>query len=161
MTIISSNKLHKRDFNVDRMEEIKEVRPEINFTTCEAAKHHFECFILKVHFVEGFLFEKTKKHEGHLERTTSRGFNCTIYTSSVFPLSASLQVTLLQNHHQQQQHLDHSHHAQHPHDADDPQEIGWSNACVASIICLHQQKDIKDHFNEGGAHDREVQIVPK
>lgn len=60
MTIISSNKLHKRDFNVDRMEEIKEVRPEINFTTCKAAKA-FLRVVSEVHFVEGFLFEKTKK----------------------------------------------------------------------------------------------------
>lgn len=62
MTIISSNKLHKRDFNVDRMEEIKEVRPEINFTTSEAAKASFRVFYFKsAYFVEGFLFEKNKK----------------------------------------------------------------------------------------------------
>jgi hypothetical protein len=33
MTIKSSSKLHNKDFRVDRMELISEVRPDINFTT--------------------------------------------------------------------------------------------------------------------------------
>ena len=98
MTIISSNKLHKRDFNVDRMEEIKEVRPEINFTTFEAAKSpSFRVFYFKSAFRWRIFVRKNKKKHVKWSSWTEylTWVQLWLYTSSVFTLytvSGSLQV---------------------------------------------------------------------